>query len=292
MQPFSSFWAFSSACIKDADDATFRFLHLSPRFGLIGCTLLVCVYLFFVLRNRAGGRGQMTWPEFLVVSLPMAVVVVVWSSCLIRSPYLVYTAELIHAKQEVEQSGIFLSEAENRTPQSETQSEGGQPDLRVSMLTSVMVPASNPDNVVVGVFARVSNSGASGSVADFRVNVKFNDGRVLKGEIAEISAESNTVRLGQDAQGRPLLLATSDYWLNERAAIPRNEFREGFLMALVKGTTVKEIQEKNAAIEFICTDVTGAISSAFESANQGSGASSTLGSDNPHEAIRNSHNKI
>jgi hypothetical protein len=292
MQPFSSFGSFALACIQAARDATLGFLHLSVRSAFIAAVLLISMHLFILWRNRAGGKGKRASQESLVVSLASAVAIVVFGYYFIRSPYLVYTAEFVYAKQQVEQSEMLPSEAENDQTHLETQLEQSQPNLHASILNSLLVPASDPDNAVVGVFAKVSNSGAAGSVSDFRISVKFDDGRELKGEIIELPADSKNILLGHDVQGRPMLLATSRYWLNEPAEVPRNEFREGFLMALVKGTTTKEMQEKHATIEFICSDVTGALSSDYQAVDEGDDASTALGLRDLHQAIPSSQNKI
>ncbi|HEY0705123.1 MAG TPA: hypothetical protein VGD60_20325, partial [Candidatus Acidoferrales bacterium] len=69
------------------------------------------------------------------------------------------------------------------------------------------------------------------------------------------------IDLLKDATGKQISMNGSDYWLSQLPTIPRNSVKDGALFALVKGTTQKEMVERNATVVFSCSDARGKRSS-------------------------------
>jgi ABC-type cobalt transport system substrate-binding protein len=153
-------------------------------------------------------------------------------------------------------------EADDRAYNLSASIKASQPDFRPAVRTEWIAPAGDPGNAIVGVYSRVVNLGAEGSVTDFWIDVKFDDGRVLHSQIAADTASGKFVNLGKNAQGNNISLPDSDYWLRKTSELIRkNGSLQGFLMALVIGTTPEEIRSKKATIVFTCGDATGKKSS-------------------------------
>ncbi len=168
-----------------------------------------------------------------------------------------------------------------------------KPHLVPTVIYTLIGPAGDKGNAIVGVVTRIINRGADGSAVDFWIDVKFDDGRDFHGQLAAgPTNDSEPVRFGKNVQGQTMSLPNSAYWLNQASAIiPRNGERVGFLMALVRGTTMAEMKSKNATVEFTCGDAFGAKSSDQHTMGEGNDASSTLGLNGLQKPIPQIHKR-
>lgn len=137
--------------------------------------------------------------------------------------------------------------------------EKTKPDLQPKIDTVLVGPAGDRENAVIGVIGKIENLGIPGTVEDWWLDLKFDDGRMIHGEIAAGPENKKPVYFGKNVQGQRAYLQGSEYWTNKRAEIiPTYGHLDGFLMALVRNVTKQEILEKNAAIVLTCSDITGA----------------------------------
>jgi hypothetical protein len=132
------------------------------------------------------------------------------------------------------------------------------PDFHPEIVNLYLIPAGDPENVVVGVYSRVKNLGADSSIIGLGLYVRFDDGRSLEGIKAAGVSEPDKVRIGlmRDQQGAIESFSAKNYWLEEMSdVLPHNGSRDGVLLALVKNTTKEEILQKHATIRFEVKDI-------------------------------------
>jgi hypothetical protein len=277
MQPFNSFWSFVWACIKTAASVTLGYLKWDVQTVFLGAALLLVGYLIYSIRRGKQLVREKAYDDLLLTLLPLAVVAfALFIFNCIRSPYLVYCTQHGYAKQRIEDADQRAASAEKTKVELEAQLRETKPNLQIEIVDDWVGPAGDKDNAVVGMYTRISNSGASGSLADFWIDVDV-DGKILHGQIAPISPNLKAVNFGRNIQGKLMYLPASKYWLSQSLQIPRNEDREGFLMALVKGTTKKEMMDKKAALIFKCSDAAGGKFSSQVVAGAGSDETAVVG---------------
>jgi hypothetical protein len=192
MQPVAGFWAFIWLCIKAAEETTRAFFGLNMKTVVSGVLVLIVGFLFF--RYRRGHEAAKTKVEdYFIFSLaPLGgFVALLFVYNLIRSPYLVYTAEFAKAKQSlanVQQHANAL-EQEKATLVSELaiEKDKSQPKFELGWGTSILgndvVVRGNHKERHTHIFLPVTvlNHGAPSIIKGLRVTAKLKDGQELEG---------------------------------------------------------------------------------------------------------------
>jgi hypothetical protein len=142
------------------------------------------------------------------------------------------------------------------------QTEKNKPELEPKIEDIWTAPAGDKENSVVGVDGRINNLGAPGTPEEFWIDIRFDDGRVVRGEIAARPAKTDKIFLAKNVQGQWMSISGAEYWVNQSEIIPTYGHLDGFLMAIVKNVTTEEIRTKQAVLILTCSDITGAKHSA------------------------------
>jgi hypothetical protein len=227
---------------------------------IIGAISLILGYLFFSQRRGNKSAQDRAWEDFLLIFAPAGVIAVsiLLFNC-IRSPYLVYREEHEKAQQLVQQADTRAGLAEQEKKNLAAQLEKSKPNLQPKVDITFVAPAGDRTNAIIGVLGKIENLGAPGTVEDLWLDLRFDDGRMINGELAASPENKQRVYLGKNVQGKKAFLSGSEYWANKRSEIiPTYGHVDGFLMALVRNITMQEILTKKRVIVLTCSDITGA----------------------------------
>lgn len=260
MQPSVGFWAFVRMCFKAAENATLARLKWDLETVITGTVLLFIGYLLYRWRRGKSSAQDRASEEFLWGIGPLVIfAITLFVFNCIRAPYLVYQAEHEKAEQLVRQADSRADLAEQEKKLLAAQLEKTKPNLHPKIDTIMVAPAGDKANAVIGVLGKIENSGAPGTVEDWWLDLKFDDGRMIKGEIAASPEKKQRVNFWKNEQGQTAYMWGSEYWTNKQTeVIPTYGHLDGFLMALVRNVTMQEIRAKKGTIVLTCSDVTGA----------------------------------
>jgi hypothetical protein len=266
-------------CFKAAGDATLARLKWDPEAVITGAVLLLIGYFLFRWRRGKSHAQDRASEEFLWGIGPLVIFAIgLFIFNCIRLPYLVYRAEHEKAEQLVRQADTRADLAEQEKKSLAAQLEKTKPQLQPKIDSALVGPAGDKENAIVGIIGKIENLGAPGTVEEFWIDLKFDDGRVLKGEIAGGPENTQPWYFGKNVQGQKMYMRGSEYFTNKRSEIiPTYGHLDGFLMALVRDVTKEEILTKKATIIFTCRDVTGTKHSTEASFGAGTPGPDALG---------------
>jgi hypothetical protein len=148
------------------------------------------------------------------------------------------------------------------------------PDFHPSIVNSLIYPAGDPTNSVVGIVGTIYNKGESGTLNDIFIDAIFDDGRRIRARLAYRPQPAQTVTFGSTDHGAAMTMPGTLYWLNQKTT-PIQKFGrlDGFAMGLLENVTFNELREKPPLLVLTCTDILDRPSSA--EVRWGSGTSAT-----------------
>jgi hypothetical protein len=121
-------------------------------------------------------------------------------------------------------------------------------------------PAGDKTNSGFMIVGTIFNQGTAGNLRNLSVEVVFNNGRRIVGEIANPPDPRMNIGLGRNTQGHMMMMPGRLYWLNETSiSIPKFGSLNGFVMGLLRGVTYKESEEKFPTFVLTCTDTKASI---------------------------------
>jgi hypothetical protein len=143
----------------------------------------------------------------------------------------------------------------------------GRPDLHPKISQVFSAPAGDREkDVLVGVMGTITNLGYPGAVADFWVDLKLSESRILHGKFPIPPGPKENIIIGKDIKGNKMFLRGEVYWARTATSqpIPTNVGLDGWIMAVFRGATAKETRNGKTTVILRCSDATGKESSSAE----------------------------
>jgi hypothetical protein len=252
-------------CIRAAYETTLANLKLELTNVIVGAIALTLGYLLFRFKRGKKHANKKAIDDGLWIFAPLGIVVVcVFAFNIVRSPHLVYRVEHDKAQELINKAEARANAAEQEKQRLAAELERTKPDLRPEIYNLGSGPAGKGGkDVLVLVLGTIRNLGASGSVDKFWLDLRVGD-RLLGGEFPVPPAPKLKLMFGKTKEGRQITFSGQDYWTRTaRAQLIAKDFSaDGWIMAVFRGVTQKEVYDRMATVILTCSDMTGKKSSA------------------------------
>lgn len=225
----------------------------------VGFSAIVAA-LAFLFEMREEFQHLTTWRERLRAMLKKRTVWIAFKS-LVYGCVLLFAWSVIKTIYDDHRSLVAKNlhlTVENTRLQKESQVIADKPDLRPEIGNIIYGPAYDKNkNAILGIVGTIKNFGSPATLNDIWLDLRFKDGRIVHGQIANPPGLEGKTFFGRNGNGQMRYLPNSAYWLTERSTVINHYGRlDGFVMALFKGITAKEIAASNPTVILSCSDLT------------------------------------
>jgi hypothetical protein len=131
------------------------------------------------------------------------------------------------------------------------------PELTVKITTVKLAPAGDGSDLVIFAIGAITNHGAPGAVDDFKMDLEFENSRVIHGQFPVVPNIDQIFTFDKKPGFPALAVNGSTYWARTARLqpVPNNVSLDGWLSAVFSGVTLKEAVEHKATIVLSGTDM-------------------------------------